>query len=80
MPVRVGVKSGFLNGVTVGATNFAFLGAYALALWYGGLRIRDGAYNGELFSLARVSISRLLMVGESDVLDAERGSNFGNSA
>ena len=48
MPVRVGVKSGFLNGVTVGATNFAFLGAYALALWYGGLRIRDGAYNGRL--------------------------------
>ena len=48
LPVKVGIKTGFLNGVTVGATNFAFMGAYALALWYGGLRIRDGAYNGEM--------------------------------
>lgn len=47
MPVTVGIKSGFLNGVTVGSTNFAFMGSYGLALWYGGLRIRDGAYNGK---------------------------------
>lgn len=52
MPVAVGIKSGFLNGIVVGSTNFAFMGSYALALWYGGLRIRDGAYNGKTATLS----------------------------
>ena len=50
-PMQVGIKGGALNGLTIGCTNLVFLCAYALAMWYGGTRIRVGKYSGEpLFS------------------------------
>ncbi len=50
-PEKVGIKSGFFNGLLVGSVQFTFLGSYALALWYGGKRVRDGAYDGVLVPL-----------------------------
>ena len=45
--MRVGVKQGIMQGVTVGTTNCVFLCSYALAFWYGSTRVRAGAYDGE---------------------------------
>lgn len=51
---KMAVLSGFFNGLLIGGLSMAFLGSYALALWYGGKRIRDGAYDGEQVLLRRV--------------------------
>ena len=45
--LQVGVRQGFLGGVTVGVTNMTAFFAYALALWYGANRVAAGAYTGE---------------------------------
>lgn len=45
-PMRVGIRQGMLSGLTVGATNCVAFCAYALAMWYGGTRVADGAYTG----------------------------------
>ena len=45
-PMQVGIKGGLLNGVVIGFANCVFLCAYALALWYGGTRVRAGKYTG----------------------------------
>ncbi|GAB4820940.1 hypothetical protein N2152v2_007986 [Parachlorella kessleri] len=45
-PLRVGIRQGFLGGLTLGMTNCIAFCAYALAMWYGGKRIADGAYTG----------------------------------
>ena len=47
-PMLAGIKGGFFNGLLVGFSFFGFLGAFALALWYGGIRVRDGTYTGIL--------------------------------
>ena len=44
--MRVGVKQGIMQGVTVGTTNCVFLCSYALAFWYGSTRVRAGRYDG----------------------------------
>ncbi len=44
--MRVGVKQGIMQGITVGTTNCVFLCSYALALWYGSTRVRAGKYDG----------------------------------
>ena len=46
-PMQVGIKGGFLNGLVIGFVNCVFLCAYALALWYGGTRVRAGKYTGK---------------------------------
>lgn len=46
-PMQVGIRGGLLNGLIIGFANCVFLCAYALALWYGGTRIRAGKYNGK---------------------------------
>lgn len=45
-PLQVGIKGGFLNGIVLGFANCCFLCIYALALWYGGTRVRAGKYTG----------------------------------
>ena len=45
-PMQVGIKGGFLNGIVLGFANCVFLCIYALALWYGGTRVRAGKYTG----------------------------------
>ncbi|KAK9861269.1 hypothetical protein WJX84_002505 [Apatococcus fuscideae] len=45
-PEKVGARSSLLSGFLVGSVQIGFLGSYALALWYGGTRIRAGAYDG----------------------------------
>lgn len=44
--LQVGISQGFLGGLTMGVTNLVAFCAYALAMWYGGKRVADGAYNG----------------------------------
>ncbi len=44
--LQVGIRQGFLGGLTLGMTNCIAFCAYALAMWYGGKRIADGAYTG----------------------------------
>ena len=44
--MRVGVKQGIMQGITVGTTNCVFLCSYALAFWYGSTRVRAGKYDG----------------------------------
>ena len=39
-----------MHGVTLGLANGAFLGAYALALWYGSTRVQAGTMTGALQS------------------------------
>ena len=46
--MRVGVKQGIMQGITVGTTNCVFLCSYALAFWYGATRVRAGKYDGAL--------------------------------
>lgn len=46
-PLQVGIKGGLLNGIVIGFVNCIFLCAYALALWYGGTRVRAGKYTGK---------------------------------
>lgn len=46
--VQAGIKGGFFSGLLLGFSNLAFLCSFALALWYGGLRVRDGKYTGQL--------------------------------
>ena len=59
--MRVGVKQGIMQGVTVGTTNCVFLCSYALAFWYGSTRVRAGAYDGERppFMTCRSMIGRI---------------------
>lgn len=45
-PMQVGIKAGALNGVTIGSAQCFFMCGYALALWYGGIRVRAGKYTG----------------------------------
>ena len=45
-PMLAGIKGGLFNGLLIGFSYFAFLSAFALALWYGGIRVRDGTYTG----------------------------------
>ena len=35
-----------MHGVTLGLANGAFLGAYALALWFGSTRVQAGTMTG----------------------------------
>jgi hypothetical protein len=44
--MKMGVKQGIMQGVTVGFTNCTFLCCYALAFWYGSTRVRAGKYDG----------------------------------
>ena len=53
-PEKVGTRSSLLSGLLVGSVQIGFLGSYALALWYGGVRIRDGAYDGEALRSANL--------------------------
>lgn len=45
-PMQVGIRGGLLNGIVIGAVQCLFLCSYALALWYGGTRVRAGKYTG----------------------------------
>lgn len=45
-PMQVGIKGGAFNGLIIGFANCVFLCSYALALWYGGVRVRAGKYTG----------------------------------
>ena len=45
-PMHVGIKAGALNGLTIGSAQCFFMCGYALALWYGGVRVRAGKYTG----------------------------------
>lgn len=47
-PMQVGIKGGAMNGLIIGFANCVFLCAYALALWYGGIRVRAGKYTGKM--------------------------------
>lgn len=42
----MGIRQGFLGGVTVGITNCIFFCSWALALWFGSTRIVAGSYTG----------------------------------
>ena len=44
--LQVGIRQGFLGGVTVGITNCIFFCSWALALWFGSTRIVAGSYTG----------------------------------
>lgn len=59
-PMQVGIKGGFLNGVVIGFVNCIFLCSYALALWYGGTRVRAGKYTGTQASI-RTSLLHCLV-------------------
>lgn len=54
-PMQVGIKAGALNGLTIGSAQCFFMCGYALALWYGGVRVRAGKYTGTKSSLLLVS-------------------------
>lgn len=58
-PMQVGIKGGFLNGIVIGFVNCIFLCSYALALWYGGTRVRAGKYTGTQASTGTSLISPL---------------------
>lgn len=45
-PMQVGIKGGLLNGIVIGSVQCIFMCSYALALWYGGTRVRAGKYSG----------------------------------
>eukprot|EP00891_Asterochloris_glomerata_P003655 jgi/Astpho2/3655/e_gw1.00059.3.1_t len=45
-PMQTGILSGALSGCTLGTANLIFMCSYALALWYGGVRVRAGKYTG----------------------------------
>lgn len=47
-PTRIGKFQGVMHGATLGLANGAFLGAYALALWFGSARVQAGAMTGAL--------------------------------
>ena len=49
-PTRIGKVQGVMHGVTLGLANGAFLGAYALALWFGSTRVQAGTMTGALLS------------------------------
>ena len=51
LSVRAGIVAGFYQGIALGFLWLVVLGSFALALWYGGVRVRDHAYQGELASL-----------------------------
>ena len=46
--VHAGIVAGFYQGIALGFLWLVVLGSFALALWYGGVRVRDHAYQGEL--------------------------------
>jgi len=73
-PMQVGIRAGALNGLTIGSAQCFFICGYALALWYGGIRVRAGKYTGVEFSLLLVSrvikhILRHMAVGDASNLD-----------
>ena len=45
-PMKIGIKQGFFSASVLGFTNMIAFCCYALAMWYGGERVIDGAYNG----------------------------------
>jgi len=45
-PLVVGIKQGFYGGVTTGMANLVAYCGYALAMWYGAMRVADGDYTG----------------------------------
>lgn len=45
-PLAVGIKIGMIKGGIIGSYLFITYAAYALAIWYGSLKIADGTYNG----------------------------------
>jgi ATP-binding cassette, subfamily B (MDR/TAP), member 1 len=46
IPLKVGIKQGFFQGLTLGTANGIFFFSYAAALYYGGTRVAAGAYTG----------------------------------
>ncbi len=48
LSVHAGIVAGFYQGIALGFLWLVVLGSFALALWYGGVRVRDHAYQGEL--------------------------------
>jgi ATP-binding cassette subfamily B (MDR/TAP) protein 1 len=44
--LKTGIEAGFWTGLQTGATLFCSYAAIPLVLWYGGLRISQGYYNG----------------------------------
>jgi len=46
LPERAGAKASVLQGAVFGLANAVFLWTYALALWFGWMRVRAGEYTG----------------------------------
>jgi len=47
--LKTGTEAAFMNGIQLGSTSFCSYAAVPLVLWYGGLRISQGAYTGKDF-------------------------------
>lgn len=45
-PEKIGTKLGLFSGLSLGSTAGIFSFSYALALWYGSLKVSNGIYNG----------------------------------
>ena len=58
-PMQAGIQGGLFNGLIIGFSYCSFLCAFALALWYGGIRVRDGTYTGEYLVNVHLLISSL---------------------
>ncbi|KAL4522657.1 hypothetical protein Ndes2526B_g00998 [Nannochloris sp. 'desiccata'] len=57
--LKTGTEAAFTNGIQIGSTTFCSFAAIPLVLWYGGLRISQGVYNGgDIFS----TLAPLLMM------------------
>lgn len=64
-PMQAGIRGGFWNGLLIGFSLFAFLCAFALALWYGGVRVRDGKYTGGLPPLSTIQMPEWVLYAVS---------------
>jgi len=45
-PMRMGKIQGWVAGLTIGFTQFSFLGSFALALWFGSIMVASGRNTG----------------------------------
>lgn len=45
-PLKAGIKQGLMQGCIIGCTNGIFFMTYAAAMYYGAVRVADGAYTG----------------------------------
>lgn len=45
-PLKAGIKQGLMQGITLGCANGVWFLSYAAAMYYGAVKVADGAYDG----------------------------------